>query len=173
MAPNREEHAVCWMQCVSARPRLERHARQCRHHLERIMTDEQPIQDLIQRWAVACHTATRPPCSLTTRPVSSCSTFRHPARRPRPGRVSRHLARVLRVTGVWGRVRDGVPGHHGRRGLVFAFALLRCGTPADFERTPSTDCDSRSASRRLKTDGLSLNSKSGHSRTISWPITSR
>jgi ketosteroid isomerase-like protein len=101
------------------------------------MTDEQQIRDLIERWAVAVHDGDLPAVLADHAP--GIVMFDVPP--PEQG-----------VRGI-DAYRDTWPGFFewqasgavfeiesldvtAGAGVAFAFALLRCGTPAEFERDP-------------------------------------
>lgn len=101
------------------------------------MTDEQQIRDLIERWAVAVHAGDLP--AVLAGHAPDIVTFDVPP--PYQG-----------VRGI-DAYRESWPGFFEWQAsgavfeiesldvtagadVAFAFALLRCGTPADFDRDP-------------------------------------
>ena len=101
------------------------------------MTDEQEIRDLIQRWAVACHNGDLATVLADHAPTIVMFDVPPPHRGVRgldayrdtwPGFFELQTSgAVFEIESL--DVTAGVD-------VAFAFALLRCGTPADFERDP-------------------------------------
>ena len=101
------------------------------------MSDEQRIRDLIKRWAVAVHDGDLPTVLADHAPDIVMFDVPPPERGVRgidayrdtwPGFFEwRASGAVFEIESL-----DVTAGTD----VAFAFALLRCGTPADFERDP-------------------------------------
>ena len=105
------------------------------------MTDEQQIRELIERWAAAVHDGDLPVVLADHAPEIVMFDVPPPEQGVRgldayretwPGFFDWQASgAVFEIESL-----DVTAGAD----VGFAFALLRCGTPADFEREPSTGC---------------------------------